>query len=116
MSYHLQTSAATPPVLSALGDPDKGALVASLKLTAAAIVLLWVVPELVSGRRKNPRRCWIKGAIKKPGALRAWVQRRYGSAGFDSQGRIKTSVLKRHYHDPGTLGKRVRLAMTLRKM
>lgn len=65
-------------------------------------------------RRAGKGRLWMQGAVKKPGALRAWVQRTYGRAGFDSQGRIKMSVLQAHRHDPGTTGKRVRLALTFR--
>lgn len=114
MSYHAYAKTAPQAALSALSDVEKGALVPALKLTAAAVAVLWILHELISGRRGNPGNRWIKGAIKKPGALRAWVQRKYGSAGFDSQGRIKMSVLNANRHAPGTLGKRVRLAITMR--
>jgi hypothetical protein len=116
------------PMPLPMGQSTTGVGLGTLLMLAAAGLGFWYFLGLAEkGYRRNqarrlrrvrsPRkRKWIKAAIKKPGALRSWVKRRYGKAGFDSQGRIKLSVLRRHYHDPGTLGKRVRLAMTLRRM
>jgi hypothetical protein len=68
------------------------------------------------GLRKNPgRRKWIKGAIKKKGALRSTVKQRYGQKGFDSRGRIKMSALNKLSKEGGKTGQRARLAKTLRK-
>jgi len=58
-------------------------------------------------------RLWIKKAIAKPGALRRTVMQKYGKAGFTERGTIKTEVLKEMAKD-GLMGKRARLALTLR--
>ena len=52
---------------------------------------------------------WIKGAIKKPGALRK-------SLGVKKGQRIPASKLAAAAKKGGKLGKRARLAQTLRKM
>lgn len=59
---------------------------------------------------------WIQEAIKRPGALRAYVKRRYGKKGFTERGTIKVSVLRDLANEPGTIGRRARLALTLRKL
>jgi hypothetical protein len=61
---------------------------------------------------------WIQEAIKRPGSLRAYVQRVFGDAGFDQLGRIKVSVLKYlSKHAPtDVIRRRSRLALTLRKL
>jgi len=60
-------------------------------------------------------RYWIQKAIKKPGALRAYMKRKYGSKAFTKKGTIKLEYLKKEAKRPGTIGKRARLALTLRK-
>jgi len=59
---------------------------------------------------------WIQKAIKRKGALRAHMKRKYGSRAFTSKGTIKREYLEREAKQPGTTGKRARLAMTLRRM
>jgi hypothetical protein len=65
-------------------------------------------------RRKDKK--WIQKAIKKPGALRAYVKRRFGEEGFTKGGTIKMSVLRELAKRNDTIGRRARLAMTLRGM
>ena len=50
---------------------------------------------------------WIQAAIKHPGALTAAAKR----AGLSTMG-----FARKHAKSPGTLGKRARLALTLRKL
>jgi hypothetical protein len=52
---------------------------------------------------------WIKGAIKKPGALRA-------SLGVKSGEKIPAKKLASAAKKPGVMGKRARLAQTLSKL
>ena len=52
---------------------------------------------------------WIQKAIKKPGALRAQLGVKEGKT-------IPTKKLAAAAKKPGTLGKRARLAQTLKKM
>ena len=52
---------------------------------------------------------WIKGAIKKPGSLRR-------SLGIKKGQKIPAKKLAAAAKKPGKLGKRARLAQTLRKM
>jgi len=59
---------------------------------------------------------WIQKAIKNPGALRAYVKRRYGEAGFTDEGNIKASILRELAKRDDTIGRRARLAITLRKL
>ena len=61
--------------------------------------------------RKNPKK-WISGAISAPGALTATAKR---AGALDKKGRIKMTWLQANKGAPGKLGKRVRLALTLRK-
>ena len=58
-------------------------------------------------RRRNKR--WIKGAIKKPGALRR-------TAGVKKGQKIPASKLRSMAKKGGKTGQRARLALTLRKM
>jgi len=67
------------------------------------------------GRRRKSRK-WIQKAIKKPGSLRAYVKREYGSKGFTKRGTIKTSVLRELSKKKTVTGRRARLALTLRKL
>jgi len=60
-------------------------------------------------------RRWIKEAIKKPGALRAYIKRRYGKRGFTERGTIKLKILRRLAKRKRKLGQRARLALRLRK-
>ena len=52
---------------------------------------------------------WIKGAIKKPGALRKQLGVKEGE-------KIPAATLAKAAKAPGKLGQRARLAQTLRKM
>jgi hypothetical protein len=52
---------------------------------------------------------WIKGAIKKPGALRK-------SLGVKKGAKIPQTKLKAAAKKPGKLGRRARMAMTLKKL
>jgi len=56
---------------------------------------------------------WIKGAIKRPGALRAKAAR---AGAITSKGTISRSFLQRSAKKPGRTGRQARLAITLRKM
>lgn len=58
-------------------------------------------------RKKN----WIKGAIKKPGALRAQAKR---AGAMTKKGTISPDWLKKQAKKKGTTGRRARLAQTLR--
>jgi len=59
---------------------------------------------------------WIQEAIKRPGALRQYVKRKYGKKGFTERGTIKVSILRDLANEPGIVGQRARLALTLRKL
>lgn len=52
---------------------------------------------------------WIKGAIKKPGALRK-------SLGVKAGQKIPTKTLEKAAKKPGVTGQRARLAQTLSKL
>ena len=67
-------------------------------------------------RKKSRDRKWIQRAVKKPGALREYVKRKYGKKGFTERGTIKTEVLRKLAKEKGTTGKRARLALTLRRL
>lgn len=58
-------------------------------------------------RKKN----WIAGAIKKPGALRSAAKR---AGAITKQGSIRSSWLNKQAKKGGTMGRRARLAKTLR--
>ncbi|MCR6692289.1 MAG: hypothetical protein MRT15_07850 [archaeon YNP-LCB-003-016] len=68
------------------------------------------------GKRKKKVEYWIQKAIKNPGSLRRYVKKVYGSRGFTSRGTIKVSILKKLAKKPGKVGKRARLALTLRRL
>ena len=57
---------------------------------------------------------WIQEAIKKPGALRETVKRRFGKEGFTSRGTIKVKILRVLAQEKGVTGQRARLALKLR--
>ena len=59
---------------------------------------------------------WIQRAIKKPGALRVYVKRVYGERGFTKDGNIRVDILKDLAKRRDTIGRRARLALTLRKL
>lgn len=59
---------------------------------------------------------FIQKAIKKPGALKQTVQRRYGKRGFTQRGTIKAEILSKLAREKGVTGKRARLAQTMRKL
>ena len=56
---------------------------------------------------------WIKGAIKKPGALKATAKR---AGAIKTDGTIKKTWLKEQAKKNTITGKRARLALTLGKM
>ena len=67
---------------------------------------------------KRSNSCWIQHAIKKPGALHAYVKRKYGERGFTRRGTIKREILvklAKHAKNP-TIRRRAQLALTLRKL
>ena len=59
---------------------------------------------------------WIQHAVKKRDALREYVRRHYGKAGFTERGTIKVEVLRELAERKGKIGQRARLALTLRKL
>ena len=61
-------------------------------------------------------RRWIQKAIKRPGSLRAYVKRRFGRRGFTKKGTIKVSILRKLSKKKGTIGRKARLALTLRRL
>jgi len=60
-----------------------------------------------------PRK-WISKAVKKEGALRQTVRRRFGKRGFTDRGTIKVKILRKLAKEAGKTGKRAKLALTLR--
>ena len=56
---------------------------------------------------------WIKGAIKKPGALRATAKK---AGAIKADGTIKKTWLKEKAQGSGKTAQRARLALTLSKM
>jgi hypothetical protein len=68
--------------------------------------------DVLKGRgvfKKGGEKNWIKGAIKKPGALREQMGAKKGET-------IPVSKLRDAAKKGGKLGQRARLAMTLKKM
>lgn len=64
---------------------------------------------------------WIQEAIERPGSLRAYVQRKYGKRGFTRSPKTGRPVIRREIlvklsKKKGTIGRRARLALTLRKL
>ncbi|MEM3442927.1 MAG: hypothetical protein QXM86_03625 [Candidatus Bathyarchaeia archaeon] len=67
------------------------------------------------------REYWIQEAIGKKGSLRSYVKRKHGKRGFiksPKTGRpvIRREVLQRLSKKKGSIGRRARLALTLRKL
>jgi len=58
-------------------------------------------------------RKWIHKAVKRLGAYRKSVQRRYGKRGFTERGTIKREVIARDAQRSGRIGRQARLARTL---
>lgn len=66
-------------------------------------------------------RYWIQEAIEKKGSLRSYVKRKYGKRGFTKSPKtgkpvIRKEVLQKLSKKKGTIGRRARLALTLRKL
>lgn len=61
-------------------------------------------------------RFFIQKAIKHKGALRKYVKTKYGKKGFTEEGNIKPSIEEKLAHEKGKIGKRARLAITLRRL
>ncbi|MEM5867495.1 MAG: hypothetical protein QXG39_06215 [Candidatus Aenigmatarchaeota archaeon] len=64
---------------------------------------------------------WIQEAIEKPGSLKAYVKRKYGKRGFTRSPKtgkpvIKRKVLVKLAKRKDTIGRRARLALTLRRL
>ena len=61
---------------------------------------------------------WIQKAIKHPGALRAYMKRKYGEKAFTRKGTIKREYLLRALKETKspTIKRRIYLALTLRKL
>lgn len=68
------------------------------------------------GRRRSrrSRKYWIQYAIKKPGALRRAVRQKYGKRAFKNG--IKVKYLRLLAKKKGKVGRRARLALTLRRL
>jgi len=66
--------------------------------------------------RRRRGEFWIQEAVQRPGALRAYVRRRCGKRGFTPKGTIRVAVLRRLARKKGKLGRRARLALTLRRL
>ena len=56
---------------------------------------------------------WIQGAIKNPGALREVAE---AAGQITEDGTINVNWLRQMAKEPGVMGQRARLALTLRKM
>lgn len=67
-------------------------------------------------RKIMAQRLWIRQALKKPGSYRASVMRRYGKRGFTRRGTIKREIIEKDAKKKGKIGKRARLALTLRRL
>lgn len=63
----------------------------------------------VAQKKKQSKKNWIQGAIKKPGALRK-------SLGVKKGKKIPAKKLAAAAKKPGKLGQRARLAQTFKKM
>jgi hypothetical protein len=66
-----------------------------------------------SGGKQGKSKNWIKGAIKKPGTLKAAAKR---DKAIDKDGNIKVSWLKKTAKRKDKMGQRARLALTLKKL
>jgi len=67
-------------------------------------------------RRTRRSRLWIQRAVKKPGALTRSIRAKWGDRAFTSRGTIKTEYLRKATKVKGVMGRRARLALTLRKL
>jgi len=47
------------------------------------------------GRRRRSRKRWIQHAIKRPGRVRRYMMRKYGSEAFTKDGEIKQSYINK---------------------
>jgi len=72
-----------------------------------------VTTQFKKGGAKKSSKNWIKGAIKKPGALRATAKR---AGALKADGDIKKSWLREKAKGSGKTAERARLALTLGKM
>jgi hypothetical protein len=52
--------------------------------------------------KKGQKKKWMGQSVKRPGALTAKIEKRYGKEGFDAKGRIKISVLEAMKANPKT--------------
>ncbi len=60
---------------------------------------------------------WIQQAVKRPGSLRAYIKRVFGSRGFTSDGTIKVEVLRKLAKSGSPrIRRKASLALTLRKL
>ena len=62
---------------------------------------------------------WIQSAKINKGALRRYIKKKYGNAGFTDRGTIKTSILHELIRDPKVTmrtKRRAQLALNLRGM
>lgn len=62
---------------------------------------------------------WIQRAIKKPGALRKYLKRKYGRKAFTKKGTIKVTFLRKLRKNPRistTTKRRINLALTLMRL
>jgi hypothetical protein len=67
------------------------------------------------------QRRWIQKAIKKKGALTDYVRRKYGMKGFTMSKKtkrlmIKPEILRKLAKRKDRIGKRARLALTLKRL
>ena len=71
-----------------------------------------------SRRSKRRGNIWIQKAVKRPGRVRTYMRRKYGSRAFTKSGAIKTSYLRRAVKETKdrSLRSALLLAMRLKKM
>ena len=62
---------------------------------------------------KRKKKRWIQSAIKHPGALKALAKK---EGALSKSGKIKSSWLREKARGSGTVARRARLAITLRKL
>ncbi len=69
---------------------------------------------------------WIQEAVKRPGALKEWLRKRFGRRAFTRDGEIKESFLRKlkeeikrgriKVKDKETWLRRINLALTLKRL
>jgi hypothetical protein len=62
---------------------------------------------------------WIQQAIKRPGSLRKWLRKKYGSKAFNKDGTIKVTFLRKLLKSEDVskrIKRKIRLALMLRKL